>query len=249
MEDRKNLPHHLAIIMDGNGRWAQKRKHGRFFGHIRGAQKAKSIVSDCVKKNIKNLTLFVFSNENWLRPPEEVQLILKLLEKHITQEEEEFMKQNIQFHCIGELDRLPKRTLFKMQKIIKKTKQNKGMKLIFAFSYSGRQEITNAVNTIIKKIQTGRLNPKTLTEKDFSFFLQSSFLPDPDLIIRTSGEHRLSNFFLWQVAYSEIYISEKYWPDFSSEDLDKALEFFSKKERRFGKISQQIKKRHASVSR
>lgn len=234
--------------MDGNGRWAQKRQHGRFFGHVRGAQKAKHIVSECVKRGIKNLTLFVFSQENWFRPREEVNLIIRLLEKHLMKEERQFMEHNIQFHCIGELNRLPQSALFKIQKVMKRTCHNSGMRLIFALSYSGRQEITNAVKKIIEEVKKKKLDIENFNEKHFSHFLESSFLPDPDLIIRTSGETRLSNFFLWQAAYSEIYICKKHWPDFASEDLDRALEFFSKKERRFGKTSHQVKPFYASIS-
>ena len=234
--------------MDGNGRWAEKRNHGRFFGHIRGAKTAKAIVNACVEKGLKNLTLFIFSRENWYRPQEEVNILIRLLEKHLRKERDQFMKNNIRFSCIGELYRLPQSTLFEIKELMKKTNQNTGMNLVFALSYSGRHEIVSATKKLIQKVKNEELKLEDVSEEELSRSLDSSFLPDPDLIIRTSGENRLSNFFLWQVAYSEIYFCEKYWPDFSFEDLNKALLFFSKKERRFGKLLQKEKESLATIS-
>lgn len=238
-----NLPEHLAIIMDGNGRWAQARNHNRYYGHVRGAQVAKKIIEHCAKINIKNLTLFTFSNENWERPIDEVTFLMKLFVRQIRKELKTLEENNIRVRCIGNLRRLPEDVQELIKNVTKKTSKNTGMNLTFAISYGGRQEIVDAIKDLSILVAKGDLNPDQINENTFRTFLGSSCLPDPDLIVRTSGESRLSNFFLWQAAYSEIFISEKLWPNFSVNDLDKAIEFFSQSERRFGKTSEQVNKR------
>jgi undecaprenyl diphosphate synthase len=230
------LPQHVAIIMDGNGRWAEHRGHSRIFGHVRGAKTAKNIISESASRGIKNLTLFTFSTENWTRPEFEVSFLMKLLRKHLIRERASLCKQNIKFQCIGDLSRIPEAARAEVQLTMDMTRDNTGMNLTFAISYGGRQEIINGIK---KLVDSGA----AITEKNFSQSLESSFLPDPDLIIRTSGETRISNFFLWQAAYSEIYFTETFWPDFNASEFQKALEYFEGRERRFGKTSDQVKNR------
>lgn len=234
------LPQHVAIIMDGNGRWAELRGHSRIFGHVRGAKTAKDIIEQSASLGIKNLTLFAFSTENWTRPEFEVSFLMKLLQKHLLRERQSLVDQNIKFHCIGDLTRIPKAARFEVEKTIEATKNNTGMNLIFALSYGGRQEIINAVQRLTEKVKNGIISSEQISERVFELELESSFLPDPDLVIRTSGETRISNFFLWQSAYSEIYFSNILWPDFTGEEYEKSLEYFSNRERRFGKTSAQV---------
>ncbi|MBX7230482.1 MAG: di-trans,poly-cis-decaprenylcistransferase [Bdellovibrionales bacterium] len=235
------LPRHLAIIMDGNGRWAKSRGRNRLYGHIRGAQVAKQTIENCARLGIKNLTLFAFSTENWFRPSEEVSFLMGLMARKLKIEAPSLIKNNIRFHCIGNLRNLPSAVREKALETIKLTAHCTGMNLTCALSYGGRQEITAAARLIAEEVAKGSLKPENIDEALFAGALDSSFMPDPDLIIRTSGEHRLSNFFLWQAAYSEIHIVDKSWPEFSKVELYQALETFSKRERRFGKTSEQIK--------
>ncbi len=234
------LPHHVAIIMDGNGRWAELRGHSRIFGHVRGAKTAKKIIEESVRRGIKNLTLFTFSTENWTRPEFEVSFLMKLLRKHLARERQSLFDQNIKFRCIGDLSRIPESARAEVQKTIEMTKDNAGMNLVFALSYGGRQEILNAARMLVDRAARGELTSAQVTEETFQNSLESSFLPDPDLVIRTSGETRISNFFLWQSAYSEIYFSNAFWPDFNAVEYQRALEYFAGRERRFGKTSDQL---------
>lgn len=229
-------PQHIAIIMDGNGRWAQSRGHHRVFGHIRGARTAKNIIEHCARLGVPYLTLFAFSTENWFRPLEEVQFLMKLLSRHLRRETRTLMKNNICFRCIGNLERLPESVRAVVEETIELTKDNTGMTVVFALSYGGRQEIKNAMTRIARRIEKGLLKADQIDESLISNELDSSFLPDPDLIIRTSGESRISNFFLWQSAYSELYISPKLWPDFTEQDFDMAVRSFNTRERRFGRV-------------
>ncbi|MCB0356865.1 MAG: isoprenyl transferase [Bdellovibrionales bacterium] len=234
-----SLPKHVAIIMDGNGRWAQKRGHNRVFGHVQGARVAKSIIESCATKGIKHLTLFAFSTENWHRPKAEVHFLMKLLKRQLTEERNNLVKNNIQFQTIGQLDRLPQTVRNEVLKTLEATKACTGMKLTFALSFGGRQEITLAAKKFAKAVLDGVINVDDLDESHFCKYLESSFAPDPDIIIRTSGECRLSNFLLWSSAYSEIFIHEKMWPEFTDEDLDDILLQYMKRNRRFGKTQEQ----------
>lgn len=233
------LPKHLAIIMDGNGRWALSRGHHRIFGHVRGASIAKKVIEDCARRGIKNLTLFTFSTENWFRPTEEVNFLMSLLARRLRRETPMLIKNNIRFHCIGQVERLPKAVRDRVAETIRQTAGCTGMNLTFALSYGGRQEIAAAVRRLARQVADGELRPDEIDEAKIAGSLESSFLPDPDLIIRTSGEHRLSNFFLWQAAYAELYICEQPWPEFTDLILEKALLDFSLRERRFGRTSDQ----------
>lgn len=232
---------HIAIIMDGNGRWAQAKGHNRFFGHIKGAQTAKKMIEECARLKIPCLTLFTFSNENWGRPKEEVFFLMKLLTKRLLKEKASLLKNNIRFYCVGDISRLPAFAREIVESTIRDTAHCTGMKLVFALSYGGKQELTRAVEKIALRVQIGELSPADITEETIQNHLETSHLPDPDLIIRTSGEHRISNFYLWQAAYSELHFVEKLWPDFNIEDLHSAISVFNKTERRFGRTSEQLK--------
>lgn len=235
---------HIAIIMDGNGRWASARGRSRFVGHIKGAKAAKSIIEHCAQHpTVEHLTLFAFSTENWFRPQEEVSFLMKLLLKQLERERATLIENNICFKAIGDLSRLPKPVQLSIQKSIEETKSNSGLILTFALSYSGKQDLVSAMKLIAEKIQAGELLAKDINEEIVSQSLPSSFLPNPDLIIRTSGEHRLSNFFLWQSAYSELYIVDKMWPEFSSKDFDQALACFKNRQRRFGRTGEQLQQK------
>ena len=238
------LPKHLAIIMDGNGRWAQVRSKPRTFGHIKGARIAKKIITACSEKEISNLTLYAFSTENWLRPANEVLFLMNLLRRYLKKETKNLMKQNIRFNTIGEIDRLPADIQSAISYATKETAGNTGLNLTFAISYGSRQEITLAMQSLAKKVKAGDLEPDEIDEAKIHHEMMTQGQPDPDLIIRTSGEHRLSNFLLWQAAYSEFYFSETLWPDFSVADLEIALLNYLKRDRRFGMTNQHESSRH-----
>jgi undecaprenyl diphosphate synthase len=227
---------HLAIIMDGNGRWAQRRQHSRLFGHVRGARVARTIIEAAAQRGIPYLTLYTFSLENWFRPQQEVDFLMRLLRRHLQRELSTLMANNIRFRVIGDLSKVPREVARIVLETVELTAQNTGMTLTFALSYSGRGELTAAVKTLCQRAALGTLNPQEIDEATLAQELESSFLPDPDLIIRTSGESRLSNFMLWQAAYSEILILDRAWPDFSVADLDQALDNFEGRERRFGRL-------------
>lgn len=229
--------------MDGNGRWAKARRHNRVFGHIRGAKIAKNVIEECARIKIPFLTLFAFSTENWFRPNDEVSLLMLLLRRQLLREKQTLMKNNIRFQTIGDVQRLPASVREVVLDTMEETAKNTGMVLTFALSYGGRQELTSAIKEIARQARLGLLNEDQIDEAMISDLLPSSFLPDPDLIIRTSGESRLSNFFLWQSAYSEIVFEQKAWPDFSNQDLHRILENFSSRERRFGRTSEQLQLR------
>lgn len=232
-----NLPQHIAIIMDGNGRWAQNRGHNRFFGHIRGTKVAKKIIEECSRLKISHLTLYAFSTENWLRPQDEVSFLMTLLAKYLHRERQNLIANNIQFNCIGQIDRLPNVARQEILKTIAATKENTGLKLSFALSYGGRQEIVSAAKAFARDVIENQLTIDDLNEDIFNKYLNTYPAPDPDIIIRTSGESRLSNFLPWQSVYSELYISPTLWPDFTIDDLYSALRHYSTRERRFGLIS------------
>jgi undecaprenyl diphosphate synthase len=222
--------------MDGNGRWAVARKHHRSYGHVRGALRAKEIIEECARLKIPRLTLFTFSTENWSRPSGEVSLLMRLLIKRLRKERSSLMENNIRFECIGNLARLPHFVLDVVKETIAITAQNTGMNLVFALSYGGRQDLMFAMRKLAERVRSGQLEPEAIAEEHITASLETAETADPDLIIRTSGESRLSNFFLWQAAYSELYVCEQLWPDFSKADLMDALDCFATRERRFGQV-------------
>lgn len=238
-----NQPRHVAIIMDGNGRWAKARHHNRIYGHIRGAKIAKSVIEECARLKVHHLTLFAFSTENWFRPVEEVSFLMHLLQRQLRRERETLMRNNIRFQIIGDVERMPEGVQDIVRETVEITRPNTGMVLTFALSYGGRQEITQMAREVARKATAGELDPDRLDEATIAGLMPTSFLPDPDLIIRTSGERRISNFFLWQAAYSEIEFVEVPWPQFTIEDLHLCLSRFSQRERRFGRTSEQIRLR------
>lgn len=233
------LPQHLAIIMDGNGRWAKLRNHHRTFGHVKGALVAQSIIEECARIKIKYLTLFTFSHENWQRPPLEVALLMRLLVKRLRKERESLMRNNIRFRCIGDLNRLPQKVAEVVCETTEMTSHNTGMELIFALSYGGQQDILRAAKKMARDVAEGKISADDIDETQFAGYLATADVPHPDLIVRTSGESRLSNFFLWQAAYSELYVTDRLWPDFSNLDLRQALQSYASRERRFGRTSEQ----------
>jgi undecaprenyl diphosphate synthase len=226
--------------MDGNGRWAEARGRDRSTGHLKGAKVARKIIDECTRLGVEYLTLYAFSSENWFRPIEEVTFLMHLLQRHLIRERRTLMDNNIRFNCIGEIDRLPKAVQKEVMHTIQATSNNTGMRLTFALSYGSRQEITHAVQAIARRVQDGSLKVDEIDPQLVAGFLETSYMPDPDLIIRTSGESRLSNFLMWQAAYSEILITEIYWPDFSVSDLHDAFTIFQSRERRFGRTSSQL---------
>ncbi len=228
--------HHVAIIMDGNGRWAQLRDKARTFGHIKGARVAKKIITYASDNKLKNLTLYAFSTENWSRPQQEVSFLMLLLSRYLKKESMNLHRQNIRFAVIGEVEKLPVDVQNAIQQTIELTKNNTGLHLTFAMSYSSRQEIVLAVQNIAENYKSGKVGLDQINEAYFSENLMTSQIPDPDLIIRTSGESRLSNFLMWQASYSELYFSPVLWPDFTAEDFSKACQNFYQRERRFGKV-------------
>jgi undecaprenyl diphosphate synthase len=234
-----NLPRHLAIIMDGNGRWAKARGHSRIYGHVRGARVAKDVIEECARLKLPYLTLFAFSTENWFRPIEEVRFLMFLLKRHLRREKSTMLNLNIRFQVIGDLHRLPPDVRETVMEAVKESENNTGMCVTFALSYGGRQEITAMAREVARQVREGQLDEKEIDEALVAGLMPSSFLPDPDLLIRTSGESRISNFFLWQVAYSEILFEEKAWPDYTLRDLHQNLQTFAGRERRFGRVSDQ----------
>jgi undecaprenyl diphosphate synthase len=237
---KEKLPNHIAIIMDGNGRWANKRSFKRIFGHREGMESVKEIVRACRELDIKALTLYAFSSQNWQRPELEVKALMGLLKKYVRSEVNELNENNVRLQGIGELSKLPKSVIKVFNEAVEITKNNTGMVLSVALSYGGREEILNAVLKIANKIKTGELSSADLTEVTISENLYTAGLPDPDLLIRTSGELRVSNFLLWQIAYSEIYVTDVLWPDFRKDDLYRALIEFQNRKRRFGLTDEQI---------
>ena len=238
----ERLPEHIAIIMDGNGRWAKEQGKMRVFGHQRGVDTVHTITEACAEIGVKYLTLYAFSTENWNRSSFEVDALMTLLTNALKKEFKTLMDNNIRLNAIGDLKRLPKSQYDALMDAIKNTKNNTRMTLTLCLSYSGRWEITKAVKEIASKVKEGLINPEQIDESLISNNLATAGMPDPDLLIRTSGEERISNYLLWQLAYSELYFTKKYWPDFAEEDLYEAIIDYQNRERRFGKTSEQIKK-------
>lgn len=240
--DTKRLPKHIAIIMDGNGRWAKERGKLRVFGHENGVAAVRNTAEAAAEIGIKYVTLYAFSTENWKRPKKEVDALMNLLVKTINKETKTLNKNKIRLQAIGDLTSLKPETYKELITAIDNTKQNNRMTLSLALSYSSRWEIIDAIKQIAQKIKTGELNASDIDENIMSQHLTTNFMPDPELLIRTSGEQRISNFMLWQIAYSELYFCPKYWPDFGKEDFYEAIVDFQSRERRFGKTSEQITK-------
>ncbi len=237
-KDIQNIPTHIAIIMDGNGRWAQARGLARSAGHLEGVETVKRIVRACGHMGVKYLTLYTFSTENWNRPMQEVEALMNLF---VTQLEDEVLMENdIRFRVIGDTERLPASVQKRMNECLTKTQNNKTMTVTCALSYSSRWEITDVTKKLVQEAIEGKVKAEDISEDYISSRLQTNFMPDPDLLIRTGGELRISNYLLWQCAYSEFYFCDTFWPDFQKEDLEKAIESYQKRQRRFGKTEDQV---------
>lgn len=236
--DMKRIPEHIAIIMDGNGRWATERGKERSYGHQAGVDAVRRITSECTRLGVKYLTLYTFSTENWNRPADEIAALMGLVLTSL--EDEIFMKNNVRFRVVGDIDRLPEAVRLKLRATEEHTAANDTMTMVVALSYSSRWEITKATQEIAQAVKEGRMNVEDITEDVVSRHMETNFMPDPDLMIRTGGELRISNYLLWQLAYSELYFCDTYWPDFSEEDLHKAIASFQNRQRRFGKTEAQV---------
>ena len=239
--DALRLPKHIAIIMDGNGRWAKKQGMLRAFGHENGAKSVKVTVETCARLGVKNLTLYAFSTENWNRPKLEIDTLMKLLVSSLRKELKSLIDNNIRLSTIGNTDKLPKSIQKELLEVIEKTKENTRMTLTIALSYGSREELISAVKKITSKVKNNIISIDAIDEAIINEHLYTQNLPDVDLLIRTSGEHRISNFLLWQIAYAELYFTDVLWPDFTEEHLYEAIISYQKRERRFGKTSEQIK--------
>ncbi|MBW2599533.1 MAG: isoprenyl transferase [Deltaproteobacteria bacterium] len=235
---KEKLPRHIAIIMDGNGRWAKKNLLKRVMGHEKGADSVRTVVKTCRELGIQYLTLFAFSVENWQRPKSEVRALSSLLEEYLRLELQEMKETGIKLITIGDIGRLPKTVRDALSDAMGKTSESRGMVLNLALSYGGRDEIVDAVKRILRDSKSTDIDENTITKDFFSGYLHTANIPDPDLLIRTSGEYRLSNFLLWQLAYAELYFTDVLWPDFSRDDLIKAIVDYQRRERRFGLISE-----------
>lgn len=234
------VPKNLAIIMDGNGRWARSKGKPRTFGHIKGTRVAKKMIRACAKRGVQVLTLYAFSSENWLRPETEVFFLMTLLQRYLKRETQNLVNENIRFTVIGDLSKVSVKVLQAIEHAIVATQNCTGLNLVFALSYGSRQELTNAVRSVCEKVIRGSLKLEEINEMSVRESLMTFPLPDPDLIIRTSGELRLSNFLLWQAAYSELYFTQVLWPDFTELDLDLAFADYARRERRFGRTEKTI---------
>ena len=236
--DPAGVPAHIAIIMDGNGRWAKQRGEERSRGHVAGVETVRRIVTECTKIGVKYLTLYTFSTENWNRPQAEVAALMELLFKNL--EDEIFMKNNVAFRVIGDMERMPDPVRERIEQMERRTAGNDRMTLVLALSYSSKWEIAQAVRHIAEEVKAGTLDVSAIDDRTIDTHLATAFMPDPDLLIRTGGEVRLSNYLLWQCAYSELYFCETLWPDFDEEELAKAICSYQQRERRYGKTSEQV---------
>lgn len=238
--DNKSIPAHIAVIMDGNGRWAKQHSLGRIAGHKKGVEAVRETVTACRELGVRYLTLYAFSSENWDRPAREVKSLMGLLEKFLQRELKTMLDRDIRLLAIGNCGTLPENVLKTLNEVIGKTQGNSAMTLILALSYGGRDEILEAVRKIAREAAEGKIDPGGLNKEAFSDYLYTEGIPDPDLLIRTSGEHRISNFLLWQTAYTEFYFTDVLWPDFRKKDLIAAIHDYQGRERRFGKTSDQL---------
>ena len=236
--DIKRIPRHIAIIMDGNGRWAKERGKERSYGHQAGVDTVRRITSECVRLGVKFLTLYTFSTENWSRPETEIAALMGLVLSSL--EDEIFMKNNVRFQVVGDIQRLPQSVQDKLQETMEHTAQNTAMTMVVALSYSSRWELTRAAQSIARDVKAGTLQPEDITEELMNERLETAFMPDPELLIRTGGELRISNYMLWQIAYSELYFCDTYWPDFDEADLHQAIASYQARQRRFGKTGMQV---------
>jgi undecaprenyl diphosphate synthase len=234
--DTSHLPQHIAIIMDGNGRWAKKQGKNRVFGHTEGVKSVRRITEACAKLGVPYLTLYAFSTENWGRPPAEVTALMELLVHSLRKEIKSLNDQNIRLNTIGDMNALPPKCVRELNDGMNLTQNNQRLTLSLALSYSSRWEITNAVKQIAEEVKQGKIEPAQINEQLISGYLSTHNLPDPELLIRTSGEQRISNYLLWQIAYTELYFTEKYWPEFNEEELYKAIVEYQNRDRRFGKL-------------
>lgn len=240
--DLQRLPRHIAIIMDGNGRWAQEKGEDRLFGHFHGVESVRNIVEGCAELGIEYLTLYAFSTENWDRPEYEVTGLMELLVDTIRKEVPTLNKNNIRLHVIGDLNMLPAPARKELEEALAETAANTGLNLVMALSYSSRWELVNAVKGIAEDVKKGKLEPSAITQDTLQQYLSTSGFPDPELMIRTSGEYRISNFLLYQLAYAELYFTQTRWPDFRKDNLYEAIIDYQGRERRFGKTGEQVKK-------
>ncbi|MBP5508118.1 MAG: isoprenyl transferase [Prevotella sp.] len=236
--DTNRIPQHIAIIMDGNGRWALEQGKPRSFGHQAGVDTVRRITSECTRLGVKFLTLYTFSTENWNRPMDEIASLMSLVLSSL--EDEIFMKNNVRFRVVGEIERLPKDVQEKLQETMDHTAGNTTMQMVVALSYSSRWEITRATRLIAEEVKEGKIRPEDIDEEMISQHLVTNFMPDPDLLIRTGAEVRVSNYLLWQIAYSELYFCDTYWPNFMEEDLHEAIRVYQSRQRRFGKTEAQV---------
>lgn len=236
--DLKRVPRHVAIIMDGNGRWAKAKGLPRTAGHQQGVETVKKITEEATRLGISYLTLYTFSTENWNRPVEEIAALMGLILDHL--EEEIFMRNNVRFRVIGEIERIPEKVRTRLQECMERTAGNDKMTMVIALSYSSRWELTRAMQRIAGEVKAGTLQPGQITEETIRKHLATDFMPDPDLLIRTGGEYRISNYLLWQCAYTEFYFCDTFWPDFDEKELRKAVADYQSRERRFGKTSEQV---------
>ena len=234
--DKTKLPTHVAIIMDGNGRWAKKHLLSRIKGHEKGSEAVRTIVRACREFGIGYLTLYAFSTENWQRPKAEIDALMTLLIKFLKSEQQELLENDIRLHAVGQIERLPAEVQQALRETIKLTRKNSGLQLNLALSYGSRTEIVHMVKQIAQKLKNGQIDPQSINAEIVAQHLYTKGIPDPDLLIRTSGEMRISNFLLWQIAYSEIHITPTYWPDFSRDEFYQILKDFQKRERRFGQV-------------
>ena len=238
--DKTNIPKHIAIIMDGNGRWAKSKGQERTFGHRNAISAVRNAIAACTKADVEYLTLYTFSTENWKRPEDEVTTLMTLLSESIIKESDELMSKEIRMHVIGEIDKLPELVQEQLMNIVEITKNNSKTNLVLALSYGSQREILNAVKKIAQDVKQGKINIEDIDEKIFENHLYTKDFPPVDLLIRTSGEVRISNFLLWQIAYAELQFLDIYWPDFTEEDLFQCILNYQNKERRFGKTSEQV---------
>lgn len=239
--NKNNIPQHVAVIMDGNGRWAKNRGQKRVFGHKNGVKSVREVVEAAGEIGVKHLTLYAFSTENWNRPKYEINALMTLFITAVKNEEKKLMKNNVRLTAIGDLKSLPANVQKNLNKIIETTSKNTGLNLNLALSYSSRQEIVEMVKSIANQISKGNISLEDITEDLIAANLQTNSMPDPELIIRTSGEHRISNFLLWQISYSEFYFTETLWPDFTKQHFFEAIKSYQTRERRFGKTGEQVK--------
>lgn len=241
-----DLPEHIAIIMDGNGRWARKKGNIRLYGHKAGVKSVRDITESCAQLGVQYLTLYAFSTENWNRPAAEINGLMKLLVQSLRDEAERLLENDIKLVTIGQVERLPKKCQKQLNEVIELTKDNSRLQLCLALSYSGRWDITEAVKKLSKEVNDGNVEPDEIDDNLIGSYLSTASIPDPDLIIRTSGEFRISNFLLWQLAYSELFVTKTYWPDFRRNELYKAINSYQKRDRRYGKVKNGYNKKLSS---